>query len=832
MFELAAFYGVLVHGVILVGYLGGEVGPSIFQMFLGSEGFSNQCFARSGAGIDTVAAALAVHRGYCDAEVHTFCTQSRFSVYARSILFFFSHQYRTDGSVRAHNGALVALDTFIDLPFRNVDGYAAFFISSSAGGERTICLIHQFADGQVMAFLFVHGNHNFVNELVAGLRIQFFVSAVNPVSRNIDLHNGVNTFVNGSIVHVNHLLAFLAIGVNDGFLQVFHSIFNRDDTGQFEESGLHDHVDTTTQTDFGSNLHSVNGVEVDVVSSQVAFQLARQFLVQFFSGPRAVQQKSTAILQASSYIVAANVGGVMNSYVVSEVDQERHIDGGMTETQMGYGNTAGFLGVVGEVALSVHIGLVADDFDSALVGTYGTIGTQAPEHAGGGAFRGDIQNVFFRQGGVGYIVHNAYGEVVLGFSLLQVIKYSQGIARIEFLGTQTITAANDQRFNGFVVVNVTNIQVQRFAVGASFFGAVQNCNAFYSLRHSSQEVFSGERTIQVNVQNADLFALGNQQLGYFFSSLSAGAHHNNNVFSIGSTGIVEQFVVTASQFADLAHVLFNDSRQCFVILVYSFTSLEVDIRILCSAADNRVVRVQSMVTEFLQFIVVNQFLQIFVVQQFNLLDFVRGTETVKEVQERYMAFDGGQVSNSRHVHNFLYAAFSQQGKARLTASHNVTVIAENVQRAGGQSSGSYLEYSGQQFAGNFVHVGDHQQQTLGSGIGRGQSTCSQRTVHSTSSTSFRLHFHDFYRASEHVRFPMGSPFITHFCHRRRRSNGVDRCNITKSVRSIRGSGVTIHCLHFFHCYKPLFLRDNDYDSKTSIVPLVVNSITQILQKHK
>ena len=88
--------------------------------------------------------------------------------------------------------------------------------------------------------------------------------------------------------------------MNDGFLQVFHSIFNRGDTGQFEESGLHDHVDTTTQTDFGSNLHSVNGVEVDVVSSQVAFQLARQFLVQFFSGPRAVQQESTAILQPAA----------------------------------------------------------------------------------------------------------------------------------------------------------------------------------------------------------------------------------------------------------------------------------------------------------------------------------------------------------------------------------------------------------------------------------------------------------------------------------------------------------------------------------------------------
>ena len=79
--------------------------------------------------------------------------------------------------------------------------------------------------------------------------------------------------------------------------------------------------------------------------------------------------------------------------------------------------------------MSVHIGLVADDFDSALVGTYGTIGTQAPEHAGGGAFRGDIQNVFFRQGVLVTSSTSAYGEVVLGFSLLQVIKYSQGIAR-------------------------------------------------------------------------------------------------------------------------------------------------------------------------------------------------------------------------------------------------------------------------------------------------------------------------------------------------------------------------------------------------------------------
>lgn len=237
--------------------------------------------------------------------------------------------------------------------------------------------------------------------------------------------DGIDALVNSSVVHVNNLLAFLAIAGDDGFLQVLHSIFNRDDTGQFEESSLHDHVDTTAKADAFSNLNSINGVEVDLMFNKITFQLSWKFLIQFCIGPRAVQEERAAIFQASHDIVAMNIRRVMNSYIVSRVDKERHMDRSMTETQVGHGNTAGLLGVISEVALCVHIGLIADDFDSALVGANRTIAAEAPEHAARGAFRGDVEYFFLREGGVRYIINDTNGEVVFRFSLLEVVEDSQ-----------------------------------------------------------------------------------------------------------------------------------------------------------------------------------------------------------------------------------------------------------------------------------------------------------------------------------------------------------------------------------------------------------------------
>jgi hypothetical protein len=67
--------------------------------------------------------------------------------------------------------------------------------------------------------------------------------------------------------------------------------------------------------------------------------------------------------------------------VIGTVDQVGGLDRCLAETQVGDGDAARFFGVVGEIRLGVHVGVVADDLDGALVGADGAVGPQAPELA-------------------------------------------------------------------------------------------------------------------------------------------------------------------------------------------------------------------------------------------------------------------------------------------------------------------------------------------------------------------------------------------------------------------------------------------------------------------
>ncbi len=140
--------------------------------------------------------------------------------------------------------------------------------------------------------------------------------------------------------------------------------------------------------------------------------------------------------------------------------------------------------------------------------------------------------------------------------------------------------------------------------------------------------------------------------------------------------------------------------------------LEEDIAVFVGTTHSGMFGVQRMVAERLNGIPIHHFSQILVIPHVDLLDFVRRTETVEEVDERHFAFNRGQVRNSSQVHNFLRVGFSQHGKTGLTAGIHVGVIAENVQRVASYAASGNMEHAGQQFAGDFIHVGDHQQQAL------------------------------------------------------------------------------------------------------------------------
>ena len=175
---------------------------------------------------------------------------------------------------------------------------------------------------------------------------------------------------------------------------------------------------------------------------------------------------------------------------------------------------------------------------------------------------------------------------------------------------------------------------------------------------------------------------------------------------------------------------------------------------------------------------------------------MRGTETVKEVDEGNPALDGGQVGDSTQIHDFLDVGLAQHGETGLAAGVNVGVITEDVQSLGSNGTRGHMEHAGQQLTGNLVHVGDHQQQALGSSVGGGQSTGGQRAVNGTGSTCLGLHLNDLYGVAKDV-FTAGSgPLVNIVGHGAGRGNGVNASNLGKGIADVGGSGIAVHGFKF------------------------------------
>ena len=179
--------------------------------------------------------------------------------------------------------------------------------------------------------------------------------------------------------------------------------------------------------------------------------------------------------------------------------------------------------------------------------------------------------------------------------------------------------------------------------------------------------------------------------------------------------------------------------------------------------------------------------QVVVAKFLDLGHFVRGTETIEEMEERDARAQGRGLADAGHVVGFLDRAGSQQGEAGLAAGHDVGLVTENGETVGGHGAGRDVHAVGRHFAGDLVHVGDIEEQALGGGKRGSERAGLERAVNRTRGAAFGLHFDNGWNRAPDVLAPVGRPQIGHFSHAGRRRDGIDGDDLVGAVGH-RGDG--------------------------------------------
>ena len=705
--------------------------------------------------------------------------------------------------MRADVSAVVALDALCGVPGRNGNGDAALFVSSSTELELAVDMIHERGNRQAVAVHLVDREQE-VLDLLDKLRLAFElvvdsnVFCICPVGRNVDLLVRSSAGIDGLVVHLNNVHALLRVGLRCLFLHVLDGLCLGQDLGQREERGLKDGVGTLAHADLLCQINGVDRVELDVVLRNVALGSSVQMMSELFRRPLAVDHEHAAGLDITDDREAlGDVGRVMAGDKVSLVDVVRALDGLVAEAQVADGHAAGLLGVVLEVGLHILVGMVADDLDGVLVCADGAVAAETPELALDGAFCCGVRAVavFFKRE-VRDVVDDADGELVLGLILLELIVNSEDGCGGRVLGAETVAAADDGSLHAGVGKCGDNVHVEGLAEGAGLLGAVENGDLLGGCRDGRDQLVGTERTIQTDLDDTDLLAVRVHVVDDFLCHIADGAHGDDDAVGIGRAIVVEELIVGAELFVDLAHVLLNDCGQVVIELVAGLTVLEEDIAVFVRAAHGRMLGVQRVLTEGRDSLHVAHFLEVGIVPDSDLLDLVGGTEAVEEVQERNLSFDRGQMRDGRQIHDFLRVRLAQHGKAGLTAGHHVGVVAEDVQSVRRDGTCRNVEHAGQLLGGDLVHVRDHQQKPLRRRVGGGQSAGAEGAMHCAGCAGLRLHLDDLDGGAEDVLEPGSRPLVNQVCHGGRRRDGVNARDFCKRIGYMSRSIVAVHGFKF------------------------------------
>ena len=449
-------------------------------------------------------------------------------------------------------------------------------------------------------------------------------------------------------------------------------------------------------------------------------------------------------------------------------------------------------------------GCLADDLDGVLVGADGAVGTQPEEHRLVGATHGGAERGIEGKAGTGHVLVDADDKVLLRFGQFQVFEDSLGHGRGELLGTQAVTAADDDRIAVKAADAVghrfadggADIQVERLAQRPGLLGAVEHGDAFNGGRKRRNKCFEREGAVEVDLDYADLLTTLDERIDGVLNRVGSGTHDDDNTFGVGCTGVFDQMIGTAGDFGKLVHLFLDDRDAGGIEAVDRFPPLEVDVRVLGGAAHDRTIRGEAPQAVGVDQIVAYHGAHVVEGQLLDLLNLVGGAEAVEEVHERNAGTQSGRLGDQGEVHDLLDIVGAEHGPAGGAAGHDVGMVAEYRERLCRDGSGRDVEDGGGQLAGDLVHVGDHQQQSLAAGEGRGQRAGLQRTMDGSGGATLGLQFGHQRHGAPDVLFTGGALDVGYFPHDGGGGDRVDGDDFVGGVGDVRGGGVAVDGYHF------------------------------------
>jgi len=601
-------------------------------------------------GADTTASAI--HGAHLDAETHAgHLALALLGLHALSLLL--SKDERTDGSVRAEERALVALNALSGVPLG--DGSSDTTLLEASGTHGVNTLLHEDGDRKVITLHAVGRADNLLDEVrdrIAALlnNEEVLVADVGPCGRDLNLVKTADGSIDSADVHVDDLGTLDTISALDSLLEELESLVNRKNTRETEEHSLHDSVNTTAKADALGDLGSVDSPELDLLASELTLHLGRNVLLELLLVPGAVKSEDTTLLNVLGHIVSANIRREVAGKVVSFDDEVLTADGSLAETKVTDSQTTALVSIIEEVTLDVLISVITDDLDSIVVSTDSTISTKTPEHALGGALRDGVELRAHGDVEVSAIIEDIHGEVVLGLLSLQVLEDSADAARSVLLATETITATDDVRMRLNVVEGHDDIEEERLTRGSGLLSTLDDSDALDALGDSLKEVLSAPWAEETDLDETPLLALLlNEGVESLLSGGDTSTHHDDDALRLGVTVVLEDVVLTAEDLLNLSHVLLDDLRELVVEVVMVLLILEEDIRALNSTNEVGVERVKSTVTETLDSLTIDHLSDSVVLRELDLADLVRSAETIEEVHERHTTLKSREVSDESHI---------------------------------------------------------------------------------------------------------------------------------------------------------------------------------------